>query len=499
MEPSLEDTYKNNNSDNKLVENIKTDIDDIESFKQDYRHDKPNRFTDFILAVIEILIRYPDADLENFFEALHDEIGEYHYSGCKFYELTDNVGFRKFITEKMNAIKNITAIDIRKKMVYIADQIEELKYGSHEKELIDYINSLYRQDSVEKLNKFLTKINDYRLKTEEDLDLIKVVRDGIRSLVFNHYTKLNYNTRAALKHKLDEYWEYMTAVPSLRAQLNPREFQLLEHGNENTDNFYFSKKAIHISTKKKHRMTRNLKFMTLYPKLVMDWKIMSSAPTKKFGLRSTTEFNFYNIDSESVQHEEVINESGINNSDLKQDPTIKEIRNTTPHTIKQKSTRQSVIDTSSDSAESNLNYDSINNGKSDSTATYISMDLEEMHVPTTKQFQVTARPIIQNRHKHKKLSTSKEMRETLASLYTIYFRGSTGDESQSVNKESRHKNSNIIKLTQKQSKIEDLTTEKTNKNMVRNFLREKMNKPFMELVTLRSFITKRIGKSNRYR
>lgn len=255
-----------------LSDSDKTDIEPNINSRRIFKTESSDKLTDFIQIVTELLKTFDDADLELFFKILYEEIGKYHYNGCKFHELTDNDALKKFINSQLADIKNIPADNIREKISKLSSHIENTKYNLREKEFTYYIDSLYKHDSVKKFNKFLIDLDKYRLKAKTNLDLNKIIRNGLRSIIFNHYTKLDYNTRASLKLKLHQYAAYyITEIPLLRSQPNPTEFRIFGNKNKDDGKFYDAKDSIDMTQPKR-------KEYIPYPKLAMDWEVSNSVP-----------------------------------------------------------------------------------------------------------------------------------------------------------------------------------------------------------------------------
>ncbi|PZC72184.1 hypothetical protein B5X24_HaOG211774 [Helicoverpa armigera] len=93
--------------------------------------------------------------------------------------------------------------------------LKEEMYDDNVKEFIDHVNSLYKDDSKEKFQKVLNELEQYGVKSKRTDDkLEKIIRDGLRSVIFDHYTNLNVNIRRKLKTKIDKFWSKFRNIKS---------------------------------------------------------------------------------------------------------------------------------------------------------------------------------------------------------------------------------------------------------------------------------------------
>uniref|UniRef100_A0A2A4J3Q7 Uncharacterized protein n=1 Tax=Heliothis virescens TaxID=7102 RepID=A0A2A4J3Q7_HELVI len=172
-----------------------------------FREARDTGFTDFLQEAIEILNGYKDEDFDEFFLVLNDELKKYHYRGCKFYELTDNLDTRRLLDAKLGSIKGKPNAVTKANLNALAYLLKEEIYDDNVRDFLDHVNSLYNDDSKEKFQKVLHDLEQYRSKSKRtNIALVKIVRDGIRSVVFDHYTNLDVNTRRELKNKIDKFW-----------------------------------------------------------------------------------------------------------------------------------------------------------------------------------------------------------------------------------------------------------------------------------------------------
>lgn len=243
---------------------------------------------------------------------------KYHYKGSKFHELTDNYSLRRFIAKKLDEFKGLSGVTIKKRLAVVNKKLKKEHYDKYEKEFIDFINSLYRKDSIDKLNNVLIDLDDYRLKSRTDVDLEDLVRKGLRSVIFDYYSNLNFNARHALKVKLDDFWKYMTDIKITHKRNESKHPQIHTHLASSTDRTIKQHKSHNkkVATSNTHKVVRQhalrttpssdeskdefgsdqsipqsdfdttttrkrMSFMTLYPAFIAGWSASEESVGKK--------------------------------------------------------------------------------------------------------------------------------------------------------------------------------------------------------------------------
>lgn len=213
LETVLEFNQKDNSADIQFLDNVqkfitkvRNVIDNNKVSRRDFRSGRSENLTDFIQDVIYILNTYEEPDFQDVFDILDDEIRKYHYRGCRFYELTENLDVRKLLASKFDLIRAQPISVVKGYINMLAVILKEEKYDKSVKELMDFINSLYRQDSRDKFSKVLIGLEEFNKQKKKSVsDLVKIVRDGVRSIIFDHYTDLNPNARRELKTKIEAF------------------------------------------------------------------------------------------------------------------------------------------------------------------------------------------------------------------------------------------------------------------------------------------------------
>ncbi|CAB3238320.1 unnamed protein product [Arctia plantaginis] len=192
----------------RFIGKVKNVIENSDTARRQLSNANVKVFSNFIIDVIQILIEYDDRALENIASIISEEMIKHQYDGCKFYELTDNIEQQKAFAKTLREMKYKEGTDIRDDLKAIASKINEEIYAKPEKELIDVINSVYQDYSIDKLNNFLKGIDDYRQNTKEDHNITKVISVGLKTILFDHYTNLTIHLRTSLLSKLQDYMKY---------------------------------------------------------------------------------------------------------------------------------------------------------------------------------------------------------------------------------------------------------------------------------------------------
>ncbi|CAB3258072.1 unnamed protein product [Arctia plantaginis] len=193
------------NKVNKFIGKIKNVIENRNISRRNLKRGNKNIFTDFIVNLIQTLIKYEDNDLEYFVLTINSELKRHR--GSIFHELAENIDFQKVFADKFDKINNNQAETIRHYLKAFANNLNEEKYVKKE-ELLDTINSMYKEDSVSKFNQFIEDMEDYRLKARKNIDLQQLIRGGLKSILFDPYSSLQVHSRSILTSKLREYLKY---------------------------------------------------------------------------------------------------------------------------------------------------------------------------------------------------------------------------------------------------------------------------------------------------
>ncbi|CAH0698158.1 unnamed protein product [Spodoptera exigua] len=161
----------------------------------------------------------------------------------------DSYELRSLIGSTLDLIKGKPVKVIKAYINVFVDMLKEENYDRSAKEIVDYINSLYGQDSKSKLIKVLRDIDNYGKPTSEKNrnSLVRIIRKGIRSIIFDHYTQLNPKTRKELKEKIEAYMKKNKRTSSKIAIPNTRANKTLLYG-------MYKKEAVKPSERKLERI-----------------------------------------------------------------------------------------------------------------------------------------------------------------------------------------------------------------------------------------------------
>lgn len=233
LETVLEFNNKDKEIDLKFLNNVqnfitkvKTVIDENSNgnnLRRNLKVPSVKTFTGFIQDVIRILNTYEVSDFVKFFDILDEEIRNYHYRGCKFYELTENYEIRKLIAAKLDSFKAKPPFVKKMHMNTLSYMMIYEKYDRNVKEFLDYINSLYKREVEEVFNKVISDLEAYgRTKSNSsNNNLVMIIKNGVRCIVFDHYTNLNPNVRRDLKEKIEIFWQQPPKNSPARGNIGP--------------------------------------------------------------------------------------------------------------------------------------------------------------------------------------------------------------------------------------------------------------------------------------
>ncbi|KAL0808774.1 hypothetical protein ABMA28_012454 [Loxostege sticticalis] len=211
---------------------------------------------------------------------------KFHYKGCKFHELFESRNVRRAMANNLEKMKNAKAKEVKKKINNMLTTFENKNFDLMQNMVVNYLNSLYGDKAESKFKVVLDKLSKYRrLSNRDDLDLVKIIRYALRSIVFDHYSRLNYRTRKDLKLKLDAFWANL-GIPEKEGH-HIWQFKPLD-GDEKLDEEHGDGSGsveveLHKTNKKrkpkktgrernKQTTRKHLTFITLYPEVITTLK-----------------------------------------------------------------------------------------------------------------------------------------------------------------------------------------------------------------------------------
>lgn len=192
----------------RFIGKVKNVIENSNTARRQLDNTNTKVFTNFIIDVIQILIQYDESTLENIAAIISEEMENHQYDGCKFYELTDNIKQQKGFANNLKEMKYKAGADIKEDLKAISNKLSEEIYAKPEKELIDIVNTVYQDYSIDKLNNFIKGIDGYKLYTKDNNNITKVISEGLKTILFDHYTNLTIHLRTSLLSKLQDYMKY---------------------------------------------------------------------------------------------------------------------------------------------------------------------------------------------------------------------------------------------------------------------------------------------------
>ncbi|KAJ8706784.1 hypothetical protein PYW07_012862 [Mythimna separata] len=219
LETVLEFSDRDKAGDIKFLDNVQNFISKVKTvinnnsnvptdFRRDFKTPTVDTITDFIQEAIKTLNTYDNTTFKDFFDILDEEIRKYHYRGCKFYELMENHEIRKMIAAKLDALKTQSAEAIKADIKALSEKLTNGNYDKNVTEIVNYIDSLYRQDARKQLQKVISELEAHgNVKPKSNTKLREIIKNAVRSVVFDHYTNLNANVRRDVKQKIDSFWK----------------------------------------------------------------------------------------------------------------------------------------------------------------------------------------------------------------------------------------------------------------------------------------------------
>ncbi|XP_049884466.1 uncharacterized protein LOC126379689 [Pectinophora gossypiella] len=212
LETVLEFEKKDIPSDVKVLDRVQKFLARVRSILNESmdtrRSDRRDRikFTDFVENALIILRSFSDEDLEELVVVVDDELRKYHYKGCKFYELVQNDDLRSYVTTNLELMRATPAKHLKTYIANAQKKLQNKSFNDEENAFIEYINSLYSGNTSETMYNILQNLQQYNTASKRSTTgLQKIVKDAIRSVVFDHYSNLNVNARRDLRIKVATY------------------------------------------------------------------------------------------------------------------------------------------------------------------------------------------------------------------------------------------------------------------------------------------------------
>lgn len=245
----------------KLKGDVKFIISNDHDLRREFTRNRNKRFTEFIHNAVVTLQKFKDRNLKYFWSIFDEEIRKYHYQNCKFSELTRNPDINKLIAQTLKSMKDDSADAIRRNLAAISENIKNHNRDDEsKKKLIDLIDAFYTNNDISKFKKFLLNIESFNIYNGKINSLRKIIQEGIRSIIFDHYSELHKAARQELKYRIEDYFLNI---------LKPKTFLLAEITNSMFLDFHVSgeKNKRELTTKSERRILRTKEHNTVQSRL----------------------------------------------------------------------------------------------------------------------------------------------------------------------------------------------------------------------------------------
>ncbi|KAJ0169547.1 hypothetical protein K1T71_014732 [Dendrolimus kikuchii] len=114
---------------------------------------------------------------------------------------------RRSLGEVLDNMKNIEVNKAKAGFKGFIDRLSKSKQTTQTADFHNYVNSLYaNKDKFFK--RFINSFNQVLGRSKRtNMDLIRIIREGLRSIIFDHYSNLNVNARRELVVKIQALWK----------------------------------------------------------------------------------------------------------------------------------------------------------------------------------------------------------------------------------------------------------------------------------------------------
>ncbi|XP_048002858.1 uncharacterized protein PF3D7_1120600-like [Leguminivora glycinivorella] len=182
------------------LEKIKEGIE-LRNGRRSNTHDMT--FTDFVAQAAKILKKYNDNDLEDAFVVFGDETRRYINKNSELHDLLGSGSMRRRVSEHLDNMREMEAEKLREHLEAIISAVENKKYNGEKNDLLDIGDFVY----IGGHDKLRSVIRDLeKLSRSTDVRLEDVLKRTLRSLIFDHFNKLNDNIKRELIEMAKDYW-----------------------------------------------------------------------------------------------------------------------------------------------------------------------------------------------------------------------------------------------------------------------------------------------------
>ncbi|XP_063386274.1 uncharacterized protein DDB_G0286591-like [Cydia fagiglandana] len=205
LETVLQFDKKDRAADLAVLDKVQGFLDNIKNAMQTSgRRSSGNdiTFTDFILKAAKILKSLKDDVLEEVYVVINDESRRYFNKNNELKELFDDNDMRRYVSEKLDDNKEMTANDLRRHIDAVIALIENKREAGGNTDLLEIGNTLYEGASA-KLRKALSDLK--KLRRGNEYNTGNLLRRGLASLAFLHYESLGNDVKTQFKKLLNNY------------------------------------------------------------------------------------------------------------------------------------------------------------------------------------------------------------------------------------------------------------------------------------------------------
>ncbi|XP_068627119.1 phosphatidylinositol 3-kinase 1-like [Battus philenor] len=256
---ALETTFEfNNKHDVAIIEKVRKFLDKIENAvdeKLSIRTGKDNvseyEFTDFLRELLTTINSFNDKNLKAVLRIFNEEIRSHNYRGYRFKEIMEDGKLRRYILLTLKKIKDTPIHLLRKQLKMNLKGLKKKYINKQNTSFLNFLNVLYKRQSPAALKKTIENFKLYKnTKKDTDANLRDIIRNAIKTIIYDRYSNLEDNVRRDVKSWL----ELMIRIDS----------------NFNKNNSHISD----IKTSKIYHKTgktstqRRYTFVTLYPEAI---------------------------------------------------------------------------------------------------------------------------------------------------------------------------------------------------------------------------------------
>lgn len=183
---------------------VKNQVTPDNNREHSFRTDTKKVLTDFLIALGMVLVNHTDVHLKNITNTFYKTIDELYYKESLFHEVFIESKLKNYIRNIVkdwnDAEPDVLRTEIRKIIFIDSDPIF--------RKFFKKLNRYFDFDADEKkVKNIVTKIYKY---PKQNKDLSRVMYDGLKYLIFDHYNALNYTSKLKIAGQLQKITNYIT-------------------------------------------------------------------------------------------------------------------------------------------------------------------------------------------------------------------------------------------------------------------------------------------------